>query len=146
MRHERDGLDVVDDGRHAVEPGVRREWRLEARFAALALARVEQRRLLAADVRAGAAMEQDVDREIAAADLVADVAARTCGFERALEDAIAFEELAADVHDDLFGLDRVGGDDQALDDLERRLLEQHAVLEHAWLGFVAVADEITRPS
>ena len=41
----------------------RRERRLEPRPAALALERVEQRRLLAADVRAGAAVQREVELE-----------------------------------------------------------------------------------
>ena len=59
-RHHRDRLDVVDRRRAAVEADLRREWRLQARLALLALQALEQRGLLAADVGAGAAMEVDV--------------------------------------------------------------------------------------
>ena len=54
-------LDVVDGGRLAEQPDLDRERRLVARLAALALDRLEQRRLLAADVGAGAAPQLDVE-------------------------------------------------------------------------------------
>ena len=59
------GLDVVDDRRVAEQALDRRERRLEARLAALALERVEQRGLFAADVRAGAAVHGEVTLEAA---------------------------------------------------------------------------------
>ena len=54
--HER--LDVVDDGRAAVEAHHRREGRLDARLAALALERLDEGRLLAALVGARAAVDR----------------------------------------------------------------------------------------
>ena len=59
-------LDVVDQRRALVEALVRGERRLEARVAALALERVEQRRLLAADVGALPAVDPELEREIRA--------------------------------------------------------------------------------
>ena len=56
-----EGLDVVDQRRAAVEALDRGERGLQARVAALALERVEQRRLLAADVGAGAAVDDELD-------------------------------------------------------------------------------------
>ena len=53
-RHRGVALRVVDRGRHAVQAESGRKRRLEARLAGLALERIEQRRLLAADVGAGA--------------------------------------------------------------------------------------------
>ena len=43
-RRDRDGLDIVDRGRAAIEPDRRRERRLQARLALLALEAFEQRR------------------------------------------------------------------------------------------------------
>jgi hypothetical protein len=62
-RHVRDGLDIVDRGRTAPESVLRREGRLDAGIGTLAFDRVHQRRLLAADVRAGAAVHVDVHRK-----------------------------------------------------------------------------------
>ena len=67
-------LDVVDQRRPLVEALVRGERGLQARVAALALERVEQRRLLAADVGALAAVHPQLEREVRAEDALADVA------------------------------------------------------------------------
>src|SRR2546429_9137353 len=53
-RHGGEAQRVVDGGGRAVQAEIRRERRLEARLAWLALERVEERGLLPADVRAGA--------------------------------------------------------------------------------------------
>ena len=62
LQHVDQRLHVVDAGRLAEQPALHRERRLVPRLAALALERVEQRRLLAADVGAGAAPQLDVER------------------------------------------------------------------------------------
>ena len=97
-RDGRDRLDVVDQRRRRVEPGHRRERRLRARLAALALQRLEQRRLLAADVGARAAVEDDRD--------VAEQAAVAQLLERRDEDLELVLVLAADVDEDVLRLDR----------------------------------------
>ena len=66
-RRDRDRLDVGDGRRAAVEPDVGRERRLEPRLALLALERLDQRRLLAADVGAGAPVHVDVEVDPGAA-------------------------------------------------------------------------------
>ena len=76
-------LDVVDDGRLAEQPDLDRERRLVARLAALALDRLEERRLLAADVGAGAAPELDVEGEARAQDVGAEQAGRAGRGDRA---------------------------------------------------------------
>ena len=73
-RHVGQRLDVVDDGRLAEQADLDRERRLVARLAALALDRLEERRLLAADVGAGAAPELDVEGEARAEDVGAEEA------------------------------------------------------------------------
>ena len=74
VRHRRQRLDVVDDGRLRVEALDRGERRPDARHAALALERLEQRGLLAADVRARAAVHDDVAVEAGAEDVLAEEA------------------------------------------------------------------------
>ena len=76
-------LDVVDDRRLAEQPDLDRERRLVARLAALALDRLEERRLLAADVGAGAAPELDVEGEARAEDVGAEQAGRARRVDRA---------------------------------------------------------------
>src|SRR5215831_18132353 len=56
------GDHVVDHGRLAEQPGDRGQRRLGAHHAALALEAVEHRGLLAADVRAGAAPDVELER------------------------------------------------------------------------------------
>ncbi len=68
-------LDVVDHRRLAEQPLDDRERRLVARLAAVALDRVEERGLLAADVGAGALADLDVEGEALAEDVVAEEAA-----------------------------------------------------------------------
>ena len=55
-------LDIIDGRRAAIEAHIGRERRLQPRHALLAFERFEQRRLLAADIGAGAAMDVDVER------------------------------------------------------------------------------------
>ena len=93
--HRRDRADVVDLRRRVVEALHRRERRPRARLAALALERVEQRRLLAADVRAGAAVHGDLDvaEQVRGARLV----------DGGLQDLVLGQVLAADEDVDVAG-------------------------------------------
>ena len=135
-RHRRDRLDVVDQARRGVQAGHGRERRLRPGLAALALERLEQRRLLAADVGAGAAVEDDRD----AAEQLRLVHLR----QRVAQDLELAQVLAADVDEDALGLDRVRRDQAALDQPERDGEHDLAVLERAWLGLVRVDDEVGR--
>ena len=68
-------LDVVDDRGLQVEAlGRREERRLEPGHAPVALEALDERRLLADDVGAGAPVQDDVDGEVGAEDVLADVA------------------------------------------------------------------------
>ena len=93
--HQR--LDVVDQRRALVEALERGERRLQARVAALALERVQQRGLLAADVGAGAAVDDEVERVVGAEDALADVALLARLGERGVEHVGLVGVLAADV-------------------------------------------------
>ena len=61
--HHRDRFDIVDRGGTAVEPDIGRERRLKPRLALLAFQAFQQRRLLAADIGAGAVMHDDIEGE-----------------------------------------------------------------------------------
>ena len=74
VRHVAERLDVVDDGRRLVQALHGRERRAQPRLAAEPLERVEQRGLLTADVRAGAAVQHDVEVVVGAEDALARVA------------------------------------------------------------------------
>ena len=135
-RERRDRADVVHLRRRVVEPLHRRERRPRARLAAAALERIEQRRLLAADVRAGAAVDDDAD--------VAEQPGRLRLVDRRLHDLVLGQVLAADVDEDVLRLDRVRGDQAALDQPVRHLVHHLAVLERARLGLVGVDDDVLR--
>ena len=70
-RHVDERLDVVDRRRLPEEPDLDGEGGLVPRLAALALDRVEERRLLAADVGARAAPDLDVEPEAVAQHVAA---------------------------------------------------------------------------
>ena len=137
-------LDVVDDRRGREGAGDRGEGRLDARLAALAFDRLDQAGLLAADVRAGAAMDGDVEGEAGAQDVLAEEPLRVRLFDGAIQDASAVVELAADVDVRRLAPDRVRGEDHPLDELVRIVLHQEPVLEGPRLGLVRVAEEVDR--
>ncbi len=135
-RHRRDRADVVDLRRRVVEPLHGRERRPRARLAATPFQRVEQRRLLAADVRAGAAVDEDVAG--------AEDACLPRLVDGRLEDLVLGEVLAADVDEDAVGFDRVRRDEAAFDQPVRHAAHHLAVLEGARLRLVGVHDEVRR--
>jgi hypothetical protein len=142
-RRDRDRLDVVHRRRTAVEAHVRRERRLQARLALLALKAFQQRRLLAADVGAGAVVHVDVEI-VAVLVALADQAGLIGLVDRQLQRLALADELAADVD---VGRDRAHGEtgDQAtLDQRVRVVAQDLAVLAGAGLGFVGVDDQIGR--
>ena len=105
--------------------------------AALALERLEQRGLLAADVGAGTAVQHDrhtAEQVLPAAELL----------ERRAEHLVRAVVLAAQVDEDVMRLVRVGGDQAALEEAERDALHDLAILERARLGLVRVDDEVVR--
>ncbi len=122
-------LDVVDDRRLAVETSDRgEERRLDAREAALALEGLDQRGLLAADVGAGPGVHDDVEGEVRTEDLATE-RAMFVGVVHGLLDPLESErefaaqkdeserEFAAQKDIDGRHLQRVGRDDDALDQL-----------------------------
>ena len=64
--------------------------------------------------------------------------------DRLLEPLVPERELAPDVDEREVALDRERGDDDALDELVRIALDEHAVLERRRLALVVVDDEVAR--
>src|SRR5207248_3656612 len=95
VRHAGERLDVVDDGRAAEEPVGGRKGRLDARVAALALERLDEARLLAADVGAGAAVDPDLEVEAGAEEVLDEEAPGGRLGDRALQPRRAVREPAA---------------------------------------------------
>ena len=135
-RHGRDRLDVVDRGRGGVEAGDRGERWLRPRLPALALERLEQRGLLAADVGTRSTVEHDGDasEEIGLAHRL----------ERVAQDLELALVLAADVDEHVLRLDSVCGDEAALEEPEWDTEHDLAVFEASGLRLVGVHDEVVR--
>ncbi len=134
---------VLEDGAHPVqrlhvvlERGPAEEadlgdvGRPQARLAALALDRLDHRRLFAADVGAGAAPKVNRRQR-----------ARRVGLQRRdllLEDRAAAVVLVAQIDVDRLDADRPGGDQRAFEKAVRIAFEVVAVLERARLALVDV--------
>jgi hypothetical protein len=144
VRQVRQRLDVVDHRRLGVQTLDRRERRLDARHPALTFERLEQRGLFAADVRAGAAVNDDVEVEARALDVLPEEALGACVGDRLHHPVVAERELAADVEEREVALDRVRRDRDALDELVRVAFEEHAIFERRRFTLVAVDDEVPR--
>ncbi len=138
-------LDVVDD-RGLLPVAVRdRIRRAVTRHAALALERLDQRGFLAADVRARADVDPDVEVETGLpADAVAEQFRFAAPFERRLERVEQVAVLAAQVQEAVAGADRVGGHRHAVEHEVGVAREQHTVLERAGLALVGIADHVAR--
>ena len=136
-------LHVVDDGRLAIQPLHRGEGRLQARLPTETLERIDERCLLAADVRAGATMHDHVTVEAAAEDVLADVAGGARLFHRLFQKEPLSQVLASDVDEGDVHLQRVRGDEDAFDQLMRALVHEMTILEASRLGLVRVATEVS---
>ena len=142
MRHGHQRLHVVDRGGLAEQAGHRREGRLDARVAAAPLQRVHERRLLAADVGAGALVHVDVNGLARPHRVGAEDAGGICLLAGGLHLRQRLRVLAADVDVGHLGPDRIGADRAALDQRVRRPPHDLAILEGAGLRLVGVAAEV----
>ena len=131
-RHRRQAQHIVDHRRLAEQPDMRRQRRLGADLAALALDRIEQRGLLAADIGAGADPHLERERR--------DDVRRRARSPRCI-DADRERIFRADIDIAVLRADRVAGDRHALDQAEGIALHQHAVGEGAAVALVGVADD-----
>src|SRR5688572_6237066 len=88
----------------------------------------------------------DVDFEIVAGtqNVLTEKILRTSLVQRPVQDARAVGEFAANVDIGQLHVVSEAGDDHALDELVRILVDDLAILEGAWLGFVGIADKINR--
>src|SRR6185436_20777143 len=108
-----------------------RERRLVARLAAVALERVEERGLLAADVGPGAAPQLEVEAHAVAQDVGPEEAALVAAPDRVLEQLGGERIFAPDVEEAALAAGGEARDGHRLDERERIALHQHAVLEGA---------------
>ena len=142
MRQRREGLDVVDDGRLRVEAFHGRERGLDTRHAALAFETLDERALFTADVRAGAAVDDDLEIESRALDVGAEESLGLGVGNRLVEPFVAEGELAAEVDEREVTADRKRSDRDAFDERVRIQLDEHPILERGRLAFVGVDHEV----
>ena len=119
------------------------KWRLQARLALLAFQAFEQRGFFAADISAGAMMDENVD--IPAVLVVLAEKTRIVAFvDRGLQRFALADIFAA--HVDIAGVGAHGeaGDHAAFDQRMRIVAHDIAVLAGAGLGFVGIDDEVMR--
>src|SRR5690606_621042 len=122
----------------------REKRRLDARVRALALERLDQAGLLAADVGRRAAVDDDVAAVSGAQYIVARVALLLRLEDRLVEQLRGQRQLVADGEAGLRDCAGEGGDHDPLDELVRVPVDDLAGLQGARLGLVAVADEVER--
>ena len=107
--------------------------------------RLDESRLFAADVRAGAARDRDVEIEIRSEDFFAEETFGARFFESFLENGGAVIELAANV--DVRHRIRSDGerrDDHSFDEKMRIFFDEQAIFERARLRLVRIAEQIRR--
>src|SRR5439155_5794061 len=126
------------------KPRLHWERRLVARLTALALDGVEQRRLLAAYVRARASAHLDVKARAGGRDVVAEEVAFSRLLYRAFHAVPRQRVLAAHIHVAVLAASREARDSHSLDHSERVALHQDAVFEGARLRLVRVAHHVVR--
>ena len=144
MRNRNQGFDIVDRRRLTEDAGDGGKWRFDTGIAAAPLEGVHQRRLFAADVRAGAAMNPEIHRLPRSHRVGADDPGHVCLAERGFHALDRFGELPANVDVRRFSADSVGGDRASLHQCVRRPTHDLAVLEGARFRFVGVAAEVMR--
>ena len=126
--------DVVDQRGAPEEPRHRRHRRLRPHLAALAFQALEQRRLLAADVRPGA--NEELDGE------ALQQAHRAGGGDGSLEGLGGERIFRAQVHDAGVRPRRPGGDEHPLDQAEWVALHDEPVGEGAGVALVGVHHDV----
>ena len=132
----RERLDVVDQRRPAEVARLGGEGRSQAWHAAASFQRLEHRRLLAADVGAGAGHDLHGHRpeQPGRAEL------GNCG----QQPRSCSRVLLAQIDDRVLGLDEAGRDRHALDEQMRPQLHDVAVLDRPGLALVGVDDDDAR--
>ena len=136
------GLDVVEQRGLAKEALLGGAGRLDPGHAALALDGLGERRALAADKGAGAAVDADVKVKAAAQDVLAEKPQLVGLLYGALQARDGTRVLGAHVDVALMGAHGVAGDDHALQQAVGVALHHALVHEGARVALVAVADHI----
>ena len=115
---------------------------LDARQAALALDRFEQRGFFAANIGAGAEPQFNVEIQAGGENVFTERASQPRFLHRLAHDFERVRKLAANIDKTPAGADRVGRDDHAFEGAVWVLFHENAVFESSGLGFVRVAHDV----
>ena len=143
--HLAEGFHVVDNGGASVQAdGGREVGGLDAGIGAIPFKGVEQGRFLTANVRSRSAVQVDFQIIAGPLDIAAQEAA-FAGFLKGFEhDFRGDGKFFAHVDISLMSPHCVAGDDHSFNELVGILVDNVAVLERAWFGFVTVANQVNR--
>src|SRR5204862_1738336 len=97
-----------------------------------------------ADVSTGASVDVNLNIETGAENVLSDEIIRSRFLDGAFQDSCALGKFAPDVDVSGPGVEGETGDENALDQLMRIVVNDIPILERARLGFVRVAAEIDR--
>ncbi len=145
FRRNSDGFDVVDGRRASIKTNLSRKRRLQPRLPLARLEAFEQRRLLAADISAGAAVQIAIHIVAGAAGVLAEQPGVVCLLDCYLDVLRLVIELAANV-DVRRGDAHAEPGEQAPFEQAMRIVPQYvAVLAGAGFALVGVDDQIAGP-
>ncbi len=136
------GFDVVDAGRFSPESALCGERWSDSGHAAFSLDGGEQGGFLAADEGTRAFDDAEVQRELAAEDILAEESAFAAIGDGGPDAFDGEGILCADIEHAFVGADGLGGDDHSFEYAIGEGFEDHAIHEGAGVAFVAVADDI----
>ena len=145
-RNDRDGLDIVDRRRAAVEPGIGGERGLDPRHPLLALKAFQQPGLLAADIGAGAAMDDDVEIPPRSAGVGADQPGFARFLDRRFQPFRLAEEFAPDIDEGGMGSHGETGEQRTFNQFMRIVPYDIAILAGSGLALVRIDDQVGRPA
>ncbi|MNH13092.1 hypothetical protein D3C79_726540 [compost metagenome] len=141
--HVAQGLDVVDAGGLAPDTGNGGEGGFGPRVGAAPFQGVDERRLFATDVAAGAGVDEQLEVKARAQDVLAQQTGGLGLFHRAAQVDGGIHVLAAQEDVAAIGLEGPGTDDHPLDQQVGQLLHQQPILVGVRLHLVGVAEQVT---
>ena len=118
--------------------------RLDARPGPLAFQAFDQPGLFAADVGRRAAVQINIEREVAAEDVLAEIAGGVALVDRGLQPLVAQRILVAEIEVGRGGPRGVAAEDDAFEHLVRIVFHQDAIVERARLALVGVDAHVDR--
>jgi len=144
LRHAGRGLDVVHDGRLAEHPFDRREGRLDPRPGSLPFEALDQAGFFAADVSGRADVDEDVEREGRAEDVLTEQPGGVAFVDRELQATARKRILDADIEVSRRRLRGVAAQNNPFDHLMRIELHQVTIVKRPRFALVGIDAHVDR--